>query len=218
MTRTSAIPLTYMLFFGVYEPLMGILCFAGSLIDPVQFHNSQAPCQWPSTTTTTASTAAASSITNPPPPTTLPLATRITVTLLGHTSSLLGLVSFFVLWTARTQLSRRPLLLKYQEKVVKSVLWPLLFGDFFRLGCWVVVLREFGALREFGGWDGVVQGVATGKGMEGVVRAFEELNTKVNLVGMMMSVVTLVPRVLWFLGVGRYVHRRDGKGVVDKEE
>ena len=78
-----------------------------------QTHNAQAP--WTA---------------DNPPPETLPKATLVTIIQLAHVCALLGLLNVSILYTARKHLHSN---LALQEKIVFSLLAPLLAGDFFHL-------------------------------------------------------------------------------------
>ena len=115
------------------------------------------------------------------PPQALPTATLITVMQLAHVCALLGLVNMFVLSSARWNLHPLPDL---QEKIVFSLLAPLLAGDFFHL---YITLSALGDER----WN---------------VRNWSPMLWTTVLAGLSL----MFPRIAWHLGVGRYVHARDG--------
>lgn len=110
----------------------------------------------------------------------LPTATLVTIIQLSYVCSLLGLVNLFVLSAVRTHLKSKPAL---QEKIVGSLLTPLLIGDIFHLG---LTLWALGDQRwNFQNWSPM-------------------LWTTV-----ILGLTLMVPRVCWHLGVGRYVDSRD---------
>jgi hypothetical protein len=129
-----------------------------------QTHNAQAP--WTA---------------DDPPPETLPRATLITILQLGHACALLGFVNLFVLRAAREHLHGNPAL---QEKIVFSLLAPLLAGDVYHL---YITLWALGDQR----WDLWTW-------------------TPMLWVTVILGLTLMVPRVAWHLGIGRYVDYRDG--------
>jgi len=163
MTPTSAIPDLYYFIFAVYEPFLTITGFLGALIDPQGTHNSQAP--WLDSS----------------PPETLPLATLVTIIQLGHVCALIGVVNVFVLNAARSHLQGNPAV---QERIVLSLLTPLLIGDFLHL---YVTLWALGDQRwEVWNWSPMLWTT------------------------LLLGLTLMIPRVTWHLGIGRYVHSRDG--------
>lgn len=116
-----------------------------------------------------------------PPPQILPRATLVTILQLSHVCALLGLVNLFVLSAIRTHLKGHPAL---QEKIVFSLLTPLLIGDVFHLGI------TFWALGDQK-WD------------------FENW-TPMLWTTVILGLSLMVPRICWHLGIGRYVDFRDG--------
>ncbi|EJF61191.1 hypothetical protein BD309DRAFT_957006 [Dichomitus squalens] len=106
---TTALPWIYWVLFGLYEPLLAIMGFAGAMADPKTIHDAQAP--WPSGSA---------------PPGPLAKATQVTMIQLAHTVGLLGLINVFVLGAARKYLFAHPVL---QEKIVGALFTPLLFAD-----------------------------------------------------------------------------------------
>ncbi|KAJ7095446.1 hypothetical protein B0H15DRAFT_775139 [Mycena belliarum] len=163
-TPTSAIPTPYYVIFAMYEPCLTTLGFLGALLDPKGTYDKQAP--WPN---------------GAQPPDDFPLATRITITQLGHVCGLLGLLNICLLSTARAHLSLQPAL---QEKIVSALLTPLLIGDFLHL---YLTLWALGEQR----WD---------------VQNWSPML----IVTVVLGLTLLVPRVMWKLGIGRYVDSRDG--------
>jgi len=116
-----------------------------------------------------------------PPEAPLATATMVTLFQLAHVVGLLGSVNFYVLWTARRHLFGQPAI---QEKVVGALLTPLLFGDVFHM---YVTLWALGDQRwDVKEWSGTLW------------------------ITMVTGVTLLVSRIAWHLGIGRYVHRRDG--------
>jgi len=100
---------------------------------------------------------------------------------LAHVCALLGVINMFVLSSARWNLHAFPDL---QEKVVFSLLTPLLAGDFFHL---YITLSALGDDR----WN---------------VRSWTPMLWITVLTGLSL----MLPRIAWHLGVGRYMHSRDG--------
>jgi len=164
MSVKSAIPDFYFFCFGAYEPFLTTIGFLGSLVDPTGTHNAQAP--W---------------LQDLPPYTTLPTASLVTILQLSHVCALLGLINIFVLSAIRTHLKDQPAL---QEKIVFSLLTPLLVGDISHLGVTFWALGEH--KWDFMNWSPMLWTT--------VVLGF----------------TLMVPRICWHLGVGRYVDFRDG--------
>jgi len=164
MPPKSAIPDIYYFCFGAYEPFLTIIGFLGTLVDPTGTHNAQAP--W---------------LQGIPPPKTLPTATLVTILQLGHVCALLGLINLFVLSAVRTHLKELPAL---QEKIVFSLLVPLLIGDVFHLGVtfWALGDQKW----NFANW------------------------TSMLWTTFIVGLTLMVPRICWHLGIGRYVDFRDG--------
>ncbi|TFK75850.1 hypothetical protein BDN72DRAFT_809557 [Pluteus cervinus] len=160
----SAIPNFYYFCFAAYEPFLTTIGFLGALADPKAAHDAQAP--WP---------------VDNPPPTIFPLATHVTILQLAHVCALLGIVNLFVLTAARQHLGSHPAL---QEKIVFSLLTPLLVGDFAHL---YVTLWALGDQKwDFANWSPMLWTT--------VILGFS----------------LMIPRMAWHLGIGRYVDRRDG--------
>jgi len=116
------------------------------------------------------------------PPDAMPLATRVTILQLAHVAGLLGLINAFVLSACRKYLVAHPAI---QEKVVGALLLPLLLGDFLHIG---ITLWALGDSR----WDVTQWGVLL-------------------WITMLTGISLMVPRVMWHMGVGRYVDGRDGR-------
>lgn len=144
-----------------------MLGFIGAWSDPKMTHDGQAP--WPA---------------DSPPPAELPRASLVTVIQLAHVCFLIGVVNFFVLSAARDHLASN---VAVQEKLVFSLLCPLLIGDLLHL------YVTFWALGE-DKWN-----LSTWSPM---------LWTTIGL-----GLTLMIPRICWHLGIGRYVHRRDGQRV-----
>nr|GAT59479.1 predicted protein [Mycena chlorophos] len=126
--QRSAIPFHYYAIFAIYEPFLTTIGFIGALIDPKGAHDQQAP--WPNGR-----------------PLDFPLATKLTITQLGHVCALLGLLNVFLLSSARTHLSLQPAL---QEKIVSALLTPLLLGDVLHI---YITLWALGDSRfDFANW------------------------------------------------------------------
>jgi len=163
MRQTSAIPNHYYAIFAIYEPFLTSLGFIGALLDPKGTHDYQAP--WP----------------NGAPPDDFPLATKLTITQLGHVCALLGLLNVWLLSSARVHLSLQPAL---QEKIVSALLTPLFIGDVMHI---YITLWALGEHRwDFKSWSPML------------------------ITTVVLGLTLLVPRVMWQLGIGRYVDSRDG--------
>ncbi|KAJ7228630.1 hypothetical protein GGX14DRAFT_614026, partial [Mycena pura] len=163
MRQTSAIPIHYYAIFAIYEPFLTSLGFIGALLDPKGTHDYQAP--WP----------------NGAPPDDFPLATKLTITQLGHVCALLGLLNVWLLSSARVHLSLQPAL---QEKIVSALLTPLFIGDVMHI---YITLWALGEHRwDFKSWSPML------------------------IITVVLGLTLLVPRVMWQLGIGRYVDSRDG--------
>jgi len=115
-----------------------------------------------------------------PPPAVFPKASFVTVIQLAHVCALMGLVNIFVLTAARQHLASQPAL---QEKIVRALLIPLLIGDVMHL---YITLWALGDDR----WD-VAQWSPT------------------LCVTVVVGVSLMIPRVMWHLGIWRYVDARD---------
>lgn len=118
---------------------------------------------------------------NTPPPGPISKAAIVTVIQLAHVCALVGLVNGFVLTAARRHLSHTPAL---QEKIVRALLIPLVLGDVMHVG---VTLWALGDAR----WD---------------TRGWSPLLWTTLVLGFSL----LVPRVMWHMGIWRYVDSRDG--------
>jgi hypothetical protein len=91
----------------------------------------------------------------------------------------MGLINFFVL-TALRQLDSQPAL---QEKIVRSLLLPLLIGDFLHI---YVTLWPLGDTRwQLTKWGPMLWATVV------------------------LGLSLMIPRIAWHLGIGRYVDRRD---------
>ncbi|KAF8914694.1 hypothetical protein CPB85DRAFT_1297880 [Mucidula mucida] len=159
----SALPDFYYFVFAAYEPLLCIIGFLGTLADPKSTHDGQAP--W---------------TLDVHPPDTLPRASLVTIIQLAHVCALMGVVNFFVLTAVRRHLSANPAL---QEKLVFSLLCPLLMGDIMHL---YLTLWSQGDHK----WD-----------------VFNWSPMLWATVGIGFTLI--VPRVFWHLGIGRYMDSRD---------
>ncbi|KAH8105895.1 hypothetical protein BXZ70DRAFT_904004 [Cristinia sonorae] len=167
MTQHSAIPWTYWIVFGWYEPLLTLLGCAAVMLYPKEIHDQQAP--WPS---------------GSPPNSPLSRATLVTLLQLAQTVGLLGLVNFLTLGTARRHLARYPAI---QERMVAALLTPLLLGDISHMA---ITLWALGEER----WD---------------TASWRDSTTL--WLTMLTGMTLLCPRIAWHLGIGRYMHKRDGK-------
>ncbi|EGO27574.1 hypothetical protein SERLADRAFT_461279 [Serpula lacrymans var. lacrymans S7.9] len=123
------------------------------------------------------------------PPEAIPKASIVTVVQLAHVCALIGVVNFFVLSAARKHLSVQPAL---QEQIVNALLTPLLVGDAMHLYVTVWALGE--ERWEIRNW------------------------TPMLWTTVVLGLTLMIPRIMWHLGIWRYVHRRDApsiKGVKD---
>lgn len=163
MSPTSPLPDFYYFVFAIYEPVLTTIGFLGAVGDPTRAHNAQAP--WPPGT---------------PPFQELPQATLVTTLQLAHVCGLLGLINIFVLHAIRKHVDDNVVL---QEKLVRSLLTPLLIADFTHL---YVTLWALGDQRwDVGNWTPMLW----------------------TTIGLGSSL--LIPRIAWHMGIGRYVHARD---------
>jgi hypothetical protein len=160
----SVIPRVYYAIFACYEPLLCLLGFIGACSDPKTTFEGQAP--WPA---------------DSPPPPELSRAALVTVIQLAHVCFLIGVINVFVLSAIRKHLDSYPAL---QEKIIQSLLTPLLIGDVLHL---YVTIWSLGDDK----WN-----LRTWSPM---------LWTTIGL-----GFTLMVPRICWHLGIGRYVHSRDG--------
>lgn len=120
------------------------------------------------------------------PPKEMPLATQVTILQLAHTTLLLGFINIAVLWACRKYLSSH---LALQEKIVGALLAPLLLADFLHIG---ITLWALGDNRwDVANWGGILW------------------------ITIVTGISLMVPRVTWHMGIGRYMHSRDG--VSDKK-
>ncbi|KAF5388152.1 hypothetical protein D9615_000466 [Tricholomella constricta] len=120
-------------------------------------------------------------LTSSPAPEILPPATLVTIIQLGHVCALVGVVNLFVLTAARSHLHGNPAV---QERIVFALLAPLVIGDFLHL---YVTLWALGDQRwEFWNWSPMLWAT------------------------MLLGLTLMIPRIAWHLGIGRYVHSRDG--------
>lgn len=117
------------------------------------------------------------------PPAELPLSSLVTVIQLAHVCALLGVVNFCVLRIVRSQLSSQRAI---QEQIVAALFLPLFIGD---IGHLYLTFWALGDARwHISNWSPMIW---------------------TNLI---LGLTLLVPRALWFMGVGRYIHARDGEG------
>jgi hypothetical protein len=100
---------------------------------------------------------------------------------LGHVCALLSVLNIFILGAARKHLRSQ---LDVQEKIAGALLTPLVFGDVMHL---YVTLWALGEDK----WE---------------VRRYSPVLWTTLILGLSL----LVPRIAWHLGIGRYVHKRDG--------
>jgi len=161
-TSRSALPTIYYAIFAVYEPLLSVGGLIATFSDPQKIHRLQAP--WPSGSS---------------PFDKLSPATMVTILQLAHTCTLLGIINVFILNGARKYIVQPEI----QEKIVASLLTPLLLGDIFHL---VVTIYALGEYRwSVSAWPPTL-----------VLTIF-------------FGVSLLIPRICWHLGLGRYVASRD---------
>jgi len=114
----------------------------------------------------------------------LPRATLVTIIQLGHVCALVGLVNVFLLTAARRHLHTQVAL---QEKIVRAFLTPLLIGDMVHL---YVTLWALGDQKwDFYNWSPMLWTT------------------------ILLGLTLMIPRILWHLGVGRYVDSRDGRPI-----
>ena len=182
MPHNVALPTIYYAIFGIFEPILTVVGFFGTVANPKvvrclkpeneissdllgQAHDNQAP--WPN---------------DIPPTEPLPQATLVSIVQLAHVCGLLGVLNFFILRAVRKHLRDQPAV---QEKIVAALLMPLAFADVFHL---VITLWALGDSR----WD---------------CRRWSGLLWSTVLFGLSL----LIPRIAWNLGIGRYVHTRDGR-------
>ncbi|KAF8913956.1 hypothetical protein CPB84DRAFT_1758006 [Gymnopilus junonius] len=163
MPHSSPLPDFYYFCFAAYEPFLTIIGFLGALADPLNAHNSQAP--W----------------SNALPYKTLPVATLVTILQLAHVCALLGCVNLFVLTAVRKHLSHNPAL---QEKMIFSLLMPLLIGDLFHM--WLTFWALGGHRWDFQSWSPMLWTT------------------------IILGFTLMIPRICWHLGIGRYVDSRNG--------
>jgi len=116
-----------------------------------------------------------------PPEGPLPRATLVTLMQLAHVCGLLSILNIFILGAARKHLHPYPAL---QEKIVSALLTPLVFGDVIHM---YVTLWALGEVR----WE---------------LRRYSPMLWTTLILGLSL----LLPRIAWHLGIGRYVHKRDG--------
>lgn len=120
--------------------------------------------------------------TSSPPETALPPATYVSILQLAHVVGLCGAINFFVFSTARKYLNAYPSL---QEKMVGALLTPLLFADFIHMG---ITFWAIGDLRwDIGKWSTILW------------------------ITFVSGLSLMIPRLMWHMGVGRYVDSRDGQ-------
>jgi len=116
-----------------------------------------------------------------PPEGPLPRASLVTILQLAHVCALISVLNIFILGAARKHLHPYPAL---QEKIVSALLTPLMFGDAMHL---YVTVWALGDVK----WE---------------LRRYTVMLWTTLILGLSL----LVPRVAWQLGIGRYVHKRDG--------
>jgi hypothetical protein len=106
----------------------------------------------------------------------------MTITQLGHVCALLGLINYVILRAARSHLASYPAL---QERIVGALLKLLLIGDCTHLAFTFWVLGK--DARNVRSWSTTLWVVV------------------------LSGASLLIPRLCWYVGVGRYVHVRDGQ-------
>ena len=181
---TTALPWSYWILFGLYEPLLAISGFVGAVADPkkvsefeplrllsvptpILYKAPDAQAPWPS----------GSAPSDP-----LARATQVTMLQLAHVIGLLGLINLLVLGAARKYLFAHPVL---QEKIIGALLTPLLIADVVHISITWWALGE--SRWHIWDWSGLLW------------------------ITFLTGFSLLVPRIAWHIGVGRYVDRRDGQ-------
>ena len=106
----------------------------------------------------------------------------MTVLQLAHVCGLIGIINAFVLHACKRHLESLP---RLQEKIVRAIMWPLVMGDALHI---VITLWALGDSR----WD---------------VQSWSPLLWTTLLLGLTL----FIPRIMWHLGIWRYVHERDGQ-------
>ena len=119
-----------------------------------------------------------------PPSDPLPRASLVTVVQLAHVCALVGVVNLFVLGAAKRHLAHSPAL---QEKIVGALLTPLVIGDFLHVGVTLWALGD--DCWEPSSWSPLLWTT------------------------LLLGLTLLIPRVMWHLGIWRYVDSRDGQTI-----
>lgn len=186
----SAIPDFYYALFAFYEPALTILGFIGALSDPVTVTPLFYAASWHMYLMCfqTHNTQAPWPA-HSPPPATLPKASIVTVIQLAHVCALMGVVNFFVLRAVRRYLASQ---VAVQEKIVRALMIPLLIGDVMHL---YVTLWALGDEK----WD--------------FARWSPMLWTTV-----LLGLTLMIPRIMWHLGIWRYMDSRDSLRVREQEQ
>lgn len=122
-----------------------------------------------------------------PPPDALSRATLVTILQLGHVCALLGVVNHFILTAARRHLATQPAI---QERIAGALLGPLLVGDVLHIALtmWALGNERWHPER----WSATLWTM--------VILGFS----------------LMIPRIAWWLGVGRFVAGRDGSRLVER--
>jgi hypothetical protein len=182
MSQDLVLPRAYYLLFRYCEPILATLAFILSCANPKAVSNRSVSVLW-----LFASPIWRQEHDNNGPWSTedipvgpLTSATRTTVIQYKHVVFLISALNFYVLGAVHQHLTTKPAL---QEKVVSSYLQVLLFGDVVHMAislwCW-------------------------GDGRWAVTKWNAHCWAAV-ILGLSLA----IPRLLWVLGIGRYVHDRD---------
>jgi hypothetical protein len=91
------------------------------------------------------------------------------------------MMNYFVLGAARKHLSSNP---ELQEKIVAAYFYALFFGDYAHIAISLWAYDEY--RWRWSKWTSVMKAAL--------------------ILGLSLG----IPRTFWFLGIGRYVHKRDG--------
>jgi hypothetical protein len=100
---------------------------------------------------------------------------------LAHVCAIIGLVNLFVLTVVRKYLRSQPAL---QEKVLWGLFTPLLIGDVAHIAVTLWALGD--DLWDLANWTPMLWATVV------------------------LGLSLLIPRICWYLGIGRYVDTRDG--------
>ena len=185
----SALPTFYWIVFGVYEPFLSLAGTLGAFLFPKQVSRAYLPLRIRGLSSFI-TTGAQTYVQQAPwpdgqvPEGPLPKATLVTLLQLAHTCGLLGVLNVFVLSAARKHLWSQPAI---QEKIVGALLTPLLMGDILHIALTLWALGE--ERWDISRWEGTLWAT------------------------IVAGLTLMVPRLAWYLGIGRYVDARDGHAV-----